>query len=319
MLHVYTPHLNGLAELPGGETLEHARWIDLYQPQESQLQQVQRLGFDVPTLADMEEIEISNRLYREGDTDTMTAVLPGHLPDGRSVAMPVSFILSPDRLVTVRHHAPRPFETFPARAERSSVGVATADHIFLGLIEEIISRLADLLEGAGALIDGTAVEVFDGVGQPSDPVLRIALQRMGQQTESMARVRLGLLSIERVLSFYSANVDDTPHAAHLRSIAKALNRDVQALEVHADFLSSRVQMTVDTTLGLISLQQNNTVRLLSVVAALFLPPMLIASIYGMNFDRMPELHWHYGYPVALLLMVGSAVLTYVFLKWRGWL
>lgn len=319
MLHAYAPHLNGLAPLPAGEALAHARWIDLVAPEDMQVRQVEQLGMAVPTLADMEEIEISNRLYREGETDFMTAVLPGQMPDGRAVAMPVTFILSPERLVTVRHHAPRPFETFPARAARSSAGVASADHIFLGLIEEIISRLADLLEGAGAAIDSTAAQVFDSADQPRDPVLHAALQTMGRQAETMARVRLALLTIERVLSFHSANVDATAHAAHLRGIAAGLDRDVQALEVHADFLGTRVQMTVDATLGLINLQQNNTVRMLSVVAALFLPPMLIASIYGMNFDRMPELHWPLGYAAALGLMLGSAVLTYLFLKWRRWL
>lgn len=321
VLHAYLPHLHGLAALPEGEALHRARWIDLHGPRDAEVLLLRGLGFDVPTLEDMEEIEISNRLYREGETDYMTAVIPGMLPDGRQAAMPVTFILSPDRLVTVRHHAPRPFETFPSRAERSSSGVGSADRIFLGLLEEIIARFADLLEGAGNVIDNTAAHVFHGAGMARPAVLRVALTRMGQQSDVMARVRLGLLSIERVLGFYIATVDDRQkeEAARLRAMAKSLNRDVQALEVHADFLGSRVGMTVETTLGLINLQQNNTVRVLSVVAALFLPPTLIASIYGMNFRIMPELDWAMGYPMALGLMALSALGVFALAKWKGWL
>ena len=127
------------------------------------------------------------------------------------------------------------------------------------------------------------------------------------------------LSIERVLSFYTATIDDRDEIDRLRALARSLNRDVQALEVHADFLGARLQMTVDATLGLINLQQNNTVRVLSVVAALFLPPTMIASIYGMNFDQMPELHRLWGYPAALAAMVASAAGIYLLAKWKKWL
>ena len=321
MLHAYLPHLGGLAPLPAGEKLQRALWIDLFDPQDAQVRLLRNLGFDVPTLTDMEEIEISNRLYREDETDYMTAVLPGQSADGKAVAMPVTFILSPDRLVTVRHHASRPFETFPTRAASSSSGVGSADRIFLGLIEEIIARFADLLEGAGRIVEATAGEVFNGAGASVDAVLRSALTGMGQQSELIARVRLGLLSVERVLSFYSATVDDRhkDEATRLRAFAKSLNRDIQALEVHADFLGTRIGMTVDATLGMINLQQNNTVRVLSAIAALFLPPTLIASVYGMNFRLMPELQWAWGYPMALGLMAASVLAVFGLARWKRWL
>ena len=108
-------------------------------------------------------------------------------------------------------------------------------------------------------------------------------------------------------------------ATRLRAFAKSLNRDIQALEVHADFLGSRIGMTVDATLGMINLQQNNTVRVLSAVAALFLPPTLIASVYGMNFRIMPELQWTWGYPMALGLMGVSVLAVFGLAKWKGWL
>ena len=319
MLTAYAPHLGGLAPLPHGEDPARGRWIDLYQPLDQQVRLMRGFGVEVPTLEDMEEIEISNRLYRESDLLYMTAVLPGEMPDGKPVAMPVTFILSPDRLVTVRHHAPRPFTTFPTRAERSASGVSGPDRIFLGLMEEIVARLADILEGVGKVLDQTGTHVFEDASKIRDVVLRAALIKIGRQSELMARVRLGLLSVERVLSFYTAAADDHPDAKRLQALAKSINRDVQALEVHADFLGSRLGMTVDATLGLINLQQNNTVRVLSVVAALFLPPTMIASIYGMNFDHMPELQWVWGYPMAIGAMVLSALGIYALARWKRWL
>lgn len=319
MLRAYVPAPRGLTILPPDADLAPAVWIDLYRPMPRQVALVAATGIEVPSLADMEEIEISNRLYREDDTDYLTVVLPGQTPDGLSVSGPVTFILAPGRMVTVRHHAPRPFDTFPERPERSSSGAGSADRLFLGLIEEIISRLADLLEGAGRVIDTTARRVFDDHSEETDETLQEALQRVGQQSELNSRVRLAILSLSRALSFYGATVETRPEADALRAIVKMHMRDLQSLEVHADFLSSRVGLVVEATMGVINLRQNATVRILSGVAALFLPPTLIASIYGMNFDVMPELHERWGYPGALLAMVASAVLTWAFLKWKKWL
>ena len=150
-------------------------------------------------------------------------------------------------------------------------------------------------------------------------LLQRLLQEIGREAELLSRVRLGLLTIERILAFYISIIDERPEAKRLRPVIKGQLRDVQALEVHADFLSSRVSLGVDTTLGMINLQQNNTVRILSVVAALFLPPTLIASIYGMNFANMPELDKPWGYPMALGLMAATAAAVWFLLRWRKWL
>ena len=300
--------------------LSEAVWIDLIAPDKEETARLKELGVDVPTLADMEEIEISNRLYREEGLDYMTAVLPGERGDGNRVAMPVSFILSSRRLVTVRHHSPRPFLTYPERGERSTLGCSTPHRLYIGLIEEIIARMADILEGSGRLLDDTTLMIFETqAARGQSDRLQAALRQVGREAEAMARIRLGLLTIERMLAFYIATIDEQPESGKLRPVVKGQLRDVQALEVHADFLGSRVSLAVDTTLGMINLEQNNTVRILSVVAALFLPPTLIASIYGMNFDVMPELHKSWGYPMALVLMAATAAGTWLVLRWKRWL
>jgi len=315
MLIAYGRDGHRLIRLPTAAGIEGAVWVDLFQPTPAQVELMAAQGISVPNLADMEEIEISNRLYREDQADYMTAVLPGATPDRGQIAAPVTFILTPDRLITVRHHAPRPFETFADRAERSASGCGDSTRIFLGLVEEIVARHADLLESAGKALDQVAAQVFDG----GTPALRGVLQGIAHEGEVLTRVRLGLLTVERMLSIFGVWHDDRAQQAGLRAHLRALLRDINALEVHADFLSGRVSLATDTTLGMINLEQNKTVRIVSVVAALFLPPTLIASIYGMNFRVMPELDPAWGYPMALGLMLASAVATYLYFRWKKWL
>lgn len=308
-----------LVRMDAGADIAGALWIDLYAPQEPQAAAVGRLGIAVPTLADMEEIEISNRLYREGGVDYMTVVLPGLSATQAPVAGPVTFILSEERLVTVRHHVPRPFETFPDRADRSALGVASAERLFLGLVEEIVARLADLLEMAGRALDEASRAVVGGDAAGKPDLLRQALEQAGRQGELLSRVRLALLTLERALTYFGQTLGLRMEGAELRAALKGLLRDIQALGVHADFLGGRVSLAVDATLGLINLEQSATVRIVSTVAVLFLPPTLVASIYGMNFALMPELSWPWGYPAALALMLLSALLTWAIFKWKRWL
>lgn len=307
--------------LKTGPIPPEALWIDLLRPLESQIAALRTLGVDVPTLEDMEEIEISNRLYHEGDTDYMTVVLPGVSTGKTPISGPVTFILSPERLVTVRHHTPRPFETFPERAEKSLAGCGTPARIFLGLVEDIVSRLADLLEHTGRTLDDVTAGVFGGAPDARNPAaLESALAAVGRQGELLGRIRLSLLTLERALSFFGQNIGAMEGKAEgLRPVLKGLMRDIQALSVHGDFLSQRVGLAADAVLGMVNLAQNATVRIVSVVAVLFLPPTLIASIYGMNFHSMPELDKAWGYPAAVGLMICSAVATYVFFRWKKWL
>ncbi|MBD3764816.1 MAG: magnesium transporter CorA family protein [Rhodobacterales bacterium] len=308
-----------LDPVPLGGDLAQAVWIDLYRPMPDQIAAVQAFGVEIPTLADMEEIEISNRLYREGGADYMTVVLPGLSETKEATSGPVTFILTADRLITVRHHAPRPFETYPTRAEKVGPGCADAARTFLSLIEEIVGRLADLLEGSGRSLDALTRQVFHEGAEAQDAALRTSLANVARESDLVGRVRLSLLTLERAVSFFGQALGDRPMAEGLRPAVKGLMRDIQALEVHADFLTSRVAMASDVTLGMVNLAQNRTVKIVSVVAVLFLPPTLIASLYGMNFARMPELGWTWGYPMAVAMMIGSGLCTYLFFKWKKWL
>ncbi|WP_028029969.1 magnesium transporter CorA family protein [Gemmobacter nectariphilus] len=317
MLYAYRPDGPRLERLAHDAALDDALWIDLYRPMPAQVEAVVALGIEVPTLADMEEIEISNRLYRDNGIDYMTVVLPGTDVHGEQLTGPVTFILAQNRLVTVRHHNPRPFETYPARAEKVGPGCGQASDILLGLIEEIIGRQADLLEAVGKTLDAASRRVFhEDPGTDVGP-LRDLLRSTGMENERIGRVRLGLLTLERALGFLEQSPEPLPKKS-LGTI-KALRRDIAALSVHADFLGTRVEMASDVTLGIINIGQSQTTKTVSVVAVIFMPPTLVASVYGMNFRIMPELDWAWGYPGALGLMLASAVGAYLFFRWRRWL
>lgn len=309
-----------LVPLPDGAPLSDALWIDLFRPTEADSAAVTALGIEVPTLDDMEEIEVSNRLYRERGTDYMTVVLTGHSDTNSPISGPVTFILNPHRIVTVRHHASRPFETYPTRADKVGPGCTNANRVFLSLVEEIVGRLADLLESAGRSLDHLSRTVYAPEKRGSNQLrLEVALRQVGREGELLGYVRLALLTLGRALGFYAQTARERTGDEGMSPVVENLLRDINALEVHTDFLSARVGLASDATLGMINLAQNSTVRIVSVVAVLFSPPTLIASVYGMNFDIMPELSEPWGYPAAIGAMVLASALTWAYFRWRNWL
>ena len=309
------------AETLTPSTPEAALWIDLAKPEADEVAIVAPFVPEIPTLEDLEEIEISARLYREGGFDIMTILVPGLNREDKITPIngPVAFLLGQGRLVSVRYHIPRPFETYPARASKLGLGCATPERIFLGLCEEIIGRIADLMEGAGRELDKITRQLFVPKAAPSAAFLQEALETAGRQSDMVANCRLSLLTLDRALGFFRVGLEDRGQAEPMKATIIGLSRDVQALEVHGDYLTARVAQVTDATLGMINLAQNTTVRIVSVVAVLFLPPTLIASVYGMNFRLMPELDYVWGYPAALALMVASALLTFGIFKWKKWL
>ena len=305
-------------DAPDRDALTSAIWIDLERPDMAIAITLAGFGIDVPSLEDMEEIELSNRLYHDNDTDYLTIVVPGQDAADEQISAPVTFILSPKRLVTVRHHSPRPFVTYPERAEKTGLGVETPDQVFLGLVQEIIGRLADHLEGVGRALDQVARLIYQPQAQ-SQTALHSALSQIGGEGERLGRVRLALLTLGRALNYIEPVIARRPASKELVKAIRTELRDIDALEQHANFLDSRLALASGATLGTIDLLQNTTVKIVSMVSVLFLPPTLIASVYGMNFARMPELAQPWGYPVALILMLASAVVSWAVFRWKGWL
>jgi magnesium transporter len=312
---------------PVGTEQEAARsfagvaWIDLCDPTDEEEGAVEaELGIDVPTQEEMEEIEPTSRLYQVGDALFMTGSAL-YAPDGEAPqTSPVTFVLTRGRLVSVRYTKLRAFDAFTDNAMRKPTILPGGEGVMIGLLEAMVDRLADILEIAGGDIDALSQHVIaqNREARAGRRDLGDALARVGRNGYLASKARESLISLGRVIAFVGQDSRITDlHGMPQR--LKLLRRDVDSLTAHSAFLADRVTFVLDATLGLISIEQNAIIKIFSVMAVIFLPPTLVASIYGMNFEHMPELDWWFGYPLAILVMILVAIGPYLFFKSRGWL
>jgi magnesium transporter len=306
--------VGGDAEVPAAVV-----WIDLVHPTAEEEARVEKLlGIDVPTREEMAEIEISSRLYRENDALFMTAVLLAQSESMTPLACPVTFILAKTRLITVRYAEPSVFRIFAKQAQKAEADLKDADSVVAGLLEAIIDRTADILEKVGAEADAISRTVFQAEAKESmSRDYKAVLKRIGLNGDLNSKVRESLVSIGRLVNFLGAECGDL-HPG-LRERTETMAADIRSLTDHASYVANSTVFLLDATLGLINIEQNAIIKIVSVVSVLVMPPMLIASIYGMNFHFMPELDWRLGYPLALLAMAGAAIVPYWYFKRRGWL
>src|SRR5690242_9751397 len=311
-------NVTDLASLP-----DNAVWIDLVKPTTAEDKAVERLaGIAVPTREDMQEIEVSSRLYIENSARYMTATLMCGSDTETPRTTAVTFILANHRLVTVRYDEPRPFVLVENKLARSCASGITGEMVLMELLDAVIDRNADILERAGADMDAISHEIFEPKGAARTghakrySEILIAIGRKGDLT---SKVRESLVSIGRVVTFVAAAVDGVKWSKDMREQLKSMQRDVTSLTDHAAYLSNKISFMLDAMLGVVNLEQNNIIKLFSVLAVVLMPPTLIASIYGMNFKDMPELQWHLGYPLAVLAMLAAAIAPYMYFKWKNWL
>jgi magnesium transporter len=195
----------------------------------------------------------------------------------------------------------------------------SGDTVLMDLLDAVIDRSADILERVGAEVDQISHSIFEpeeGAGPPSYNDILRALGRKGDLT---SKVRESLVSIGRQLSFLVNEADGMKWAKDVRAQLQSMQRDVLSLSDHATYLTNKITFLLDAMLGVVNIQQNNIIKIFSVAAVVFMPPTLVASIYGMNFRHMPELDLRFGYPIAIALMLLAAVLPYLYFKWRKWL
>lgn len=301
---------------------EGALWIDLLEPTMEEEKATEALcGIDVPTPEEMREIEFSSRLYHEDDAVFMTALVLSHTDKDDVISSPMTFILAGSRLITLRFHEPRFFTAFTTRAQKSSLAGGSADSVLIALLEACVDRLADIIERVAHDIDLLSAEVFNHTGdrRPGGLDYRAALVGLGAKGDLLSDVRESLTTLDRLFGYLALVAGERHMDKELKARIKTLSRDSRSLNDHLNFLSQKVTFLLDATLGLINIEQNAIIKIFSVAAVVFLPPTLIASIYGMNFRFMPELSWPWAYPMAIGAMVLSAILPYLFFKRKGWL
>jgi len=305
-----------------GLRVESAVWLDLFQPTRDEEMLAERvIGTNVPTRAEMQEIEPSSRLYERNGAAFMTMAVLYGVNEGSPATDPISFILTGKHLVTVRYTEPKPFVAFIHHAHADHELTNDPVTVLIRLLDAIIDRQADELENAGRELESISNRIFERRTRrerdPEDHYQALML-RIGEVQRLLSRARESSVSASRMLGFLGATDrmrNEEHHSRHLRSLVD----DARALDDHSDFLAENLNFLLDASLGMIALEQNFVMKIFSVVAVVLMPPTLVAGIYGMNFIHMPELSWIGGYPWALGLMLASAILPYWFARRRGWL
>ncbi len=325
MLRIYTRTDDKLVPFEMDKSTNLPIWLDLISPSEDEVKQVEKmLDVEVPSRAEMEEIELSARLYAENGALFMTLTALAKLDTDEPIKTPITFILKDQTLVTVRYAEPKPFLAYMNRAQRpKGAPHRSGEEIMLGLIEAMIDRTADALERIGNETDGLSRSIFKTAQAKTKANVKThdlenVISLIGHKAELLTMVQESLVSVARLTAYYAA-ADETNDDRESRHLVRLIQRDALSLGEHARALSARLGFLLDATLGAINLEQNQIIKIFSVAAVVFLPPTLVASVYGMNFAIMPELSWTFGYPWAIGLMALSALVPFLYFKRKGWL
>jgi magnesium transporter len=323
MLAAYLPNGNSLERrviVSGEQVPDSAVWLDLVNPLPGEDKLVERLlGIAVPTREEMQEIEVSSRLYVEHHARYMTATLMCNSDTATPKTTAVTFILSGHRLVTVRYDDPRPFMIVGNKLARSCPANISGETVLLDLFDAVLDRAADILERIGMEVDRVSHDIFEPDGSGGSLSYREILKAIGSKGDLTSKVRESLVSIGRLLLFLANEAEGMRWHKDVRLQLQTMQRDVLSLSDHSTYLNSKIQFLLDAMLGVVTIEQNNIIKIFSIASVALMPPTLIASIYGMNFRHMPELEWIHGYPFAVVLMIATAILPFVIFKWMKWL
>lgn len=301
--------------------LQDAVWIDLLNPTLEDKKTIEHaLSIAIPTRAEMQEIELSSRLYEENGNLYMTLVMIANSDSPDPKVEPITLVLTPQRLITIRYIEPHSFNLLISKLKKMP-NQRNPIILLIELLDVTVDRLADILENVGQRLDETSYNIFRSKKYQKSLTpekYRTLLQLIGSYGDLNSKVRESLITINLLVPFFEQRQSEKINQS-MQSQLNTISKDLYSLSDHADFISTKVNFLLEATLGLINIDQNNTIKIVSVAAVVFLPPTLIASIYGMNFKFMPELSWYLGYPIAIGLMALAAWLPYRLFKRRGWI
>ena len=293
-------------------------WADLLSPDSEEERFIETaLGLDIPTREELAEIEDSSRFYDEDEAIFMTTTVVMGIADRRPENAQVTFVLTKRCLVTVRYTELSAFRQFEAKSSRQPSTFSSSHQIFLALADAVVDRIADVLESVQVELQTLSKCIFDERKEQRTDLQQI-IQQLGQNRSLLSQLGESLFSSTRLLAFYRLHANE-PRQSVAKGLLKALERDVRSLGEHQARLLGDIAFLLDATLGLINIEQNAIIKVFSIAAVLFLPPTLVGTVYCMNFDHMPELDWPFGYPMALAMMIVSAIIPYAWFKFRDWL
>ncbi len=292
--------------------ISQADWIDALEPTEEERGLLQRLlRIDLPESDDVEEIEASARCFvdQAGIHVHSLFLSPS---EGRHSTVTVACILQPERLITIREGNIADFRLLRLRARKGQVICQSPTELLITIFDQKVENHADTLEDLHRQLERVSYLVLED----TEAELENAISKLAQLEDSNGKIRLCLMDTQRDISFLLRHLKRT---ADQSETLREIMRDVETLMSHTTFLFDKINFLMDSTQGFINIEQNQIIKIFSIAAGVFLPPTLVASIYGMNFEHMPELEWLLGYPWALGLMLCSAIAPYLYFKRKGWL
>lgn len=291
-------------------------WLDMINPTEEERELVERsLRVDLPEDQEMEDIEESARCYID-DSGVHISSFFIHKEGNETANVTVSFTLGPTRLVTIRQEELAVFRLFRLRARVRPGFVNNAQDILLAIFDAAVEYDADMLEMLYTELEPISQHVLNRTEDMTDKLMAETVSKLAAYEDVNGKVRLDLMDTRRALSFLvRSRLYGPEQESHLREIL----RDLESLNHHSSFLFDKINFLMDAIMGLINLAQNKIIKIFSIASVVFLPPTLVASIYGMNFKILPELQWEYGYVWAIGLIVISAFAPYLIFKRKGWL
>ena len=299
-------------------------WLDLYNPTDAEIGQAcTTYKLDIPPRDQLEEIEFSSRLQYEDNVFTISVPVTPHARNGgEDVTTPLGFVLTRDLLVTIRFAQLHTFEAITKRVERRE---RSAPDIFLVILEAMIDYGADRLEELRAealrisqrIFHKKMTELQKANVTSVNSMLRDTLVEIGDMGERLSHIRDTLLVLQRAMPFIIEHGDGWMDTL-VKGRLKMASGDVTSLNEYEVHLTDKLQFLLDADLGFINVEQNDLFKVMTIWSVVGIPPVLMAGIWGMNFHFMPELAWHYGYPLALSTIALSALLPLAWFKWRGW-
>jgi len=299
-------------------------WIDLHNLTPEEEKNVEDyLGIDIPTRKEMQQRTVSKRLYEENNALYMTGIVIAKSETSSPESQAVTFVLYKNCIITVRYSQLYTFQTFSNHITKTNFKTPpTAHSLFIGLMDAIIDRFANILEATRYNIDSAAQMVFQinskNKQEKQHVDYREVLTKIGSSGRLISKVRESVLTINRIM-IYAAKSDIIKFEHQLRQRLESLLQDALSLSDYSDFLSNETGFLLDATLGVVNIEQNDVMRIFSIVSIIFLPPTLVASIYGMNFKIIPETNWEAGYFYSIGLMILSALLSYRYFKKHNFL
>ena len=296
-------------------TRKETIWIDLASPTDEERELVQSLfRLDLPGDEELQDLQASERYYQDEDGVHIRATFI-ESSDEAPRNTTLSFTLHSGRLLTVHDDDLSFLRLFRMRARVVPGMVSDAVDIILGCYAVAVEHDSNILEEMYKILDEVGALILNK-DEITDRVMRDHMERIVAQEDLNGKVRLDLMDNRRALSFLlRSRILSLEQNEEVRGIL----RDIESLNGHTGFIAEKINFLMDGLLGLINLAQNKIIKIFSIAAVVFLPPTLVASIYGMNFANMPELQWPFGYPLAIFLMIIAAVTPYWYFKQKGWL